>query len=116
MRAVEEQEVRRDARVRSEDAVGQPDDGVEIEVLEQFFLDAGADAVAEERAVGHDDRGAAGFRRALEFAHDELKKQQSGFRGLLVFGEVAEDAALFFAAKRRVGHDDIDAVFVADFS
>jgi hypothetical protein len=33
---------------------------------------------------------------------------------LLVFGEVAEDAALFFAAEGRVGHDDIDPIFVAD--
>ncbi len=56
--AVEEEEVRRDARVGREDAVGQPDDGVEVEFLEQFFLDAGADAVAEERAVRDDDSGA----------------------------------------------------------
>ena len=50
-------EVRRDARVGSEDAVGQADDGVQVEVFEQFFLDAGADAIAEESAVGHDDSG-----------------------------------------------------------
>ena len=40
--AVEEQDVRRDAGVRRKDAVGQADDGVEVEFLEQFFLDAGA--------------------------------------------------------------------------
>ena len=57
--AVEEEEIRRNARVWSEDAVGQADDGVEIEVFEQFFLDAGADAVAEERAVGDDDARSA---------------------------------------------------------
>ena len=57
MGAVEEHEVRRDARVGSEDTVGQADDGVEIEVFEQFFFDAGADAVAEEGAVGNDDSG-----------------------------------------------------------
>ena len=51
---------------------------------------------------------------ALELAHDQLKKQQRGFGGLFVFGKVAEDAALFFAAEGRVGHDDIDPVFVAD--
>ena len=51
-------EVRRNARVGSEDTVGQADDGVEVEVFEQFFLDASADAVAEERAVGDDDGGA----------------------------------------------------------
>ena len=89
---------------------------MEIEVFEQFFFDAGADAVAEERAVGHDDGGSAGFGRALELAHDELEEEQRGFGGLFVFGKVAEDAALFFAAEGRVGHDDIDAVSVADFS
>ena len=52
----------------------------------------------------------------LELAHDELEEEQSGFGGLLVFGEVAEDAALFFAAEGRVGHDDIDAVSVADLA
>ena len=60
MRAVEEHEIRRDAGVRSEDAVGKADDGVEIEVFEQFFFDAGADAVAEECAVGNDDSGSTG--------------------------------------------------------
>ena len=56
------------------------------------------------------------LRRALELAHDQLEKEQRGFGGLLVFGKVAEDAALFFAAEGRVGHDDIDSVSVADFS
>ena len=62
--AVEEEQIGRDARVRREDAVGQADDGVQVEVLEQLFLDPRADAVAEERAVGHDDGGAAGALRA----------------------------------------------------
>ena len=116
MRAVEEKQIRRNARVRSEDTVGQADDRVKIEVFEQFFFDSRADAVAEERAVGHDDRGSARFRLALELAHDELEKQQCGFGGLLVFGKIAEDAALFFAAEGRVGHDDIDAVSVTDLA
>ena len=54
MGSVEEHEIRRDAGVRSEDTVGKADDGMEIEVFEQFFFDAGADAVAEECAVGND--------------------------------------------------------------
>ena len=62
--AVEEQQVRRDARVGREHAVGQADDGVEVEFLEQFFLDARAHAVAEQRAVGHDDGGTAWLRCA----------------------------------------------------
>ena len=52
--AVEEDEIGWNARVGREDAVGQADNGVEIKVLQQFFLDAGADAVAEEGPVGHD--------------------------------------------------------------
>ena len=59
--AVEEQDVRRDAGVGREHAVGQADDGVQVEFLEQFFLDAGAHAIAEQRAVGRDDGGAAGL-------------------------------------------------------
>src|SRR3989304_3385056 len=115
MRAVEEHEIRRDASVRGEDAVRQTDDGVEIELLEKFFLDACTDAVTEERAVGDDYRSPTGFWLTLELAHDELEKKKRRFGGLFVFGEVAENAALFFAAERRVGHDDIDPVFVADF-
>ena len=38
--AVEEQHVRRDAGVGREHAIGQPDDGVQVELLEQFLLDA----------------------------------------------------------------------------
>ena len=45
--AVEEQQVRRDAGVGRKHAVRQPDDGVQVEFLEQFFLDAGAHAIAE---------------------------------------------------------------------
>ena len=56
---VEEQQVRRDGCVRGEDAVGQPDDRVQVELREQLVLDPGADAIAEQRAVGHDDRGPA---------------------------------------------------------
>ena len=52
--AVEEHKIGRNAGVRGKDAVGQADYGVEIEVLQQFFLNAGADAIAEQGAVGHD--------------------------------------------------------------
>ena len=51
----------------------------------------------------------------LSLAHDELEEEQRGFGGLFVFGEIAVNAALFFAAEGRVGEDHIHAVFVADF-
>ena len=131
MRSVEEHEIRWDTGVRGEDAVGEPDDGMEIEVFEQFLFDAGADTVAEECTVRDDYSGSTAFvpvltlpspasgrgrARAFEFAHDQLQKQQGGFGGLLVFGKVAEDAAFFFAAEGRVGHDDIDPVLITDLS
>src|ERR1041384_1847133 len=53
--------------------------------------------------------------RASELAHDELKKEQRGFGGLLVFGKIGEDAALFFSAEGRIGQDNIYAVSIADF-
>ena len=74
---------------------------MEIEVLEQFFLDPRANPVAEERAVGHDDAGSAWFGLTFELTHDELEKEQCCFGSLLVFGKVAEDAALFLAAEGR---------------
>jgi len=89
---------------------------VEVELLQQFLLDPGADAIAEEQAVGHDDGRAAGIAtgRAPELAHDELEEEQRGLGGLLVGGEVVEDTALLLAAEGRVCEDDIHAVVVAD--
>ena len=52
---------------------------------------------------------------ALELAHDELEEEERGLGGLLVGGEVVEDAALLLAAEGRVGEDDIHTVVVADF-
>jgi hypothetical protein len=77
--AVKEKEIRRDARIGSEDAVRQADDRVEIKILEQLFLDPRANPVAEQCAIGYDNGGAAGFRLTRKFAHDELKKKQRGF-------------------------------------
>ncbi len=53
------------AGVGGEDAVGQPDDGVQVEVFEQLFFDARGDAIAKERAVGDDDAAPRfGWRRS----------------------------------------------------
>ena len=65
-----------------------------LKSLSSSSLNACADAVTEECAVGDDDGGTTRFRLAPEFSHDELEKEKGGFGGLLVFGEVAEDAAL----------------------
>lgn len=42
----EEQQVCLDARVRTEDAVRQPDDGVQVALGQQLFLDRGLHAFA----------------------------------------------------------------------
>ena len=55
---VEKQNVRRNARVGRKDSVGQANNRVEVEVLQKFLLDPGANAVAKERSVGHDYRRA----------------------------------------------------------
>jgi hypothetical protein len=115
MRSIKEHEIRWDTGVRGEDTVGKADDGMEIELIEQFLFDAGADAIAEECAVRDDHSGAAGVRWAFELAHDELEKKQCRFRALFILREITQDAALFFAAEGWVGHDDIDTVSVADF-
>ena len=48
-----------------------------------------------------------------QLSHDELKEQQRRLGRLHVAGEVALDAGLLFTTERRVGEDDIDAIFVA---
>ena len=47
---------------------------------------------------------------------DELEEEKRGFGGLFIFGEVGEDTAFFLAAERRVGHDEVHAVSIADFA
>lgn len=111
--AVEEKQVGGDAGVGGEDAVGQAHDSVQVELFQQFLFDAGAHAVAEEGAIGHDDGGASGRGRAFELAHDELQEEQGGFGALLIRREVVEDAALLFSAKRRIGENDVDALAIS---
>jgi len=82
----------------------EPDDGVEVEVLEKLSLDPGTDAVAEEDAVRDDHAAPPAFQAAhgtAELAHDELEKQEGGLGGLLVLREVRENPPLFLAAERR---------------
>lgn len=111
--AVEEQKVGRNGGIGREYAIGQADDGVQIEFLQKVFLDAGAHAVAEQGSIGHDHRGARRAALAAQFPHDELQEQERGFRRLLVFGEIALNALFFLAAKRRIGENDIHAVAFA---
>jgi len=45
--AVKEQQIGRNARIRGENSIRQAYDGVKVEFLKQFFLDAGAHAVTK---------------------------------------------------------------------
>ena len=85
-----------DAGVGLEDAVGQADDGVEVALLHQVFLEPRLDAFAEERAVGQDHGGAAA---GLEQADDEGEEEIGRLAGLEVFGEVALDAVFLAPPK-----------------
>src|SRR5690606_22615183 len=55
----EEEQVGPDAGIGVEDAIGQADDGVQVALGEECFLDARLHALAEEGAIGQDDAGAA---------------------------------------------------------
>ena len=95
---LEEQQVGADGGVGFEDAVGQADDGVEVALLQQVFLEPRLDAFAEEGAVGQDHGGAAA---GFEQAHDEGEEEVGRLAGLEVFGEVGLDAVFLAPAEGR---------------
>ena len=99
-----------DAGVGLEDAVGQADDGVQVALLHQVFLEPRLHAFAKERAVGQHHGGAAvGF----EDADDEGEEEVGGLAGLEVLGEVALDAVFLASAEGRIGENDVHAVGLA---
>ena len=104
---LKKQKVGADAGVGLEDAVGQADDGVEVALFHQVFLEPRLHAFAEERAIRQHHGGAAfGF----EDTDDEGKKEIGGLAGLEVLGEVALDAVFLAAAEGRIGENDVHAV------
>ncbi len=106
----EEEDVGLDACVGIEDAVGKADNGVELALFQEVFLEAGLHALAEEEAVGQDDGGAAVVFEQLD---DERHEEVGGLAGAEVGREVVFDAVFFGAAERGIGDDDVDAVLVA---
>lgn len=64
----EEQKIGLDAGVWGKYAIGQADDGVQIAVFQQLFLDACFDAFAEEEAVRQNQCGTA---TGFEHLHDQ---------------------------------------------
>ena len=116
--AIEEKQVRGDRRVGGKDAVGQANNGVQVEFGQEFMLDPGTNAIAKQRAVGNDHPGPAtllrSFARPPQLPHDELQEQQGRFRSLLVGGEIGANPGLFLTAKGRIGQDHVHPVPLAD--
>jgi len=106
----EEEEVGLDAGVGSKDAIGQADDGVEVAVGEELFLDAGLHAFSEEGAIGQDESGAA---TGLEELHDEDEEEVGGLAGAEIGGKVGLDAVFLHAAEGWVGGDEVHALLRA---
>lgn len=103
----EEEQVRADAGVRIEDAVGQADDGVQVALVEQGLLDSRLNAFAEERAVGEDQPSAAA---GLEDLHQEHEEQIGRLARAELGGEVGLDAVLLHAAEGGIRDDHIHAL------
>lgn len=106
--AVEEEDVRRDARVGREDAAGQPYDGVQVALGHELLLDVDFRVVgAEEEAVGQDDSRAA---IRLEAVEDDAHEEVGRLAVCEVVGEVAHDVFLLAAAVRRIHEDLVELV------
>ncbi len=103
----EEQQVRLDPRVRTEDAVRQPDDRVQVALGQQLFLDRRFDPFAEQRAVGKHDRAPSAVFQQRE---DQHQKQVGGFSRAELLRKIGFDAVLLHAAERWIGDDRIDAI------
>ena len=104
---LKEQKVGADAGIGLEDAVGQADDGVQVALLHQMFLEPRLHAFAEERAIGQHHGGAAFW---LQDADDEGEEEVGGLAGLEVLGEVALDAVFLAPAEGRIGENDVHAI------
>ena len=103
--AVKEKEIRRNGRIGGEDAVRQPDNRVEVELLQEFLFDPRTDAVAEEYAIRDDHAAPAAFCAAhgpAKFSHDELKEEQRGLCGLFVLRESSRGCPVL-PLRRRAG-------------
>ena len=106
--AVEEEDVRRDARVGREDAAGQSYDSVQVALGHELLLDVDFRIVgAEEEAVGQDDsRAAIRFEAVEDNAHEEVGR----LAVCEVVGEVAHDVFLLAAAVWRIHEDFVEFV------
>lgn len=77
---LEEEEVRLDAGIGRENAVREPDDGVEVALRQEYLLDPGLDAFAKEGAVREDDGCPASV---FEEMHDQDEEEIGSLPGLV---------------------------------
>ena len=91
-----------------ERAAGAVQNGVKVAAFQQQFSQAhgGVVGVRQERVLDHDPRPSASFQDLDEV----LQKQERGFAR--ADREVLLDLFAFLAAKRRIGDDDVVAVFL----
>ena len=94
--AVKEQDVRGDGGVGGEDAAGHADDGMEVKLRQELFLDVDLGVVgAEQKAVRQDDRRAPAFFQAV---HDDGHEKVGGLGAGEVGGKMILDLGFFAAA------------------
>ena len=106
----EEEQVGANTGVGIEDAVGQADDGVQVALAEEGFLNTGLHAFAEEGAVGqHESSATAG----LEDLHQEHEEEVGSLAGAELGGVVGLDAVLLHATEGWVGDDNVHALLRA---
>ena len=105
---VEKKDVGGNGRIRRKHAARQADDGMEIELPQQFALDVHLGIIgAEQEAVGEDYRGPAVL---LEPVHDDRHEQVRRFAAGQVGGKVVFDLRLFAAAIRRIHQHHVHLV------
>jgi len=107
---LKEEQVRLDAGVRGKHAVGQPHDGVQVELSEELLLDAGLDAFAKECAVGEDhSRSTIG----LEQLHDQHQEEVRRFPRPEGRRKIVLDTVLFHTPEGWIGDDHVHVVLLA---
>ncbi len=109
----EKQQVGLDGGVWREHALGQADDGVQLAVSQQQFLQRRLDTIAKQETIGQHHGSAAVFLE--QFFDDESHEHVGCFACAQVGRVVAADAVVFVPTEGRIGDKAIDLVVGAPF-
>ena len=105
---IEEQDIRCDGGVRREHAPRHPDNCMEVEILQQFFLDVDFYVISsEQEAVRQDNRGPPSLFHPV---HDDGHKEVCRFAPCEIIREVALHVCLLTASIGRIHKDDVKLV------